>query len=62
VVAATTAVTLGIEMTRKFGMVGVCWSILITFTVHHLTLWLFSRGVHWKGTPAPSAIEELAAA
>jgi O-antigen/teichoic acid export membrane protein len=62
VVAATTAVTLGIEMTRKFGMVGVCWSILITFTVHHLTLWLFSRGVHWKGTPAPSTIEELAAA
>lgn len=55
VVAAGTAITLGIEMTRRFGMPGVCWSILITMTVHHLTLWMFSRGVHRKGLSAPPA-------
>jgi O-antigen/teichoic acid export membrane protein len=61
VVAAATAITLGIEMTRKFGLAGVCWSILITLTVHHLTLWLFSRGVHRKGTPAsPQPMDALA--
>jgi O-antigen/teichoic acid export membrane protein len=62
VVAAATAVSLGIEMTLKFGMAGVCWSIVITFTVHHIALWLFSRNVHWKGRQAPPAMEELEAA
>jgi O-antigen/teichoic acid export membrane protein len=61
VVAAATAVSLGIEMTLKFGMAGVCWSIVITYTVHHIALWLFSRNVHWKGRQAPPATEELEA-
>ncbi|MDP9172851.1 MAG: hypothetical protein M3O30_03180 [Planctomycetota bacterium] len=42
-VAAATAVTLGVMLTIKYGMVGVCWSIVITYAVHHITLWLFSR-------------------
>lgn len=43
VVAAVGAVTLGIVFTRQFGMAGVCWSIVITYALHHITLWLFSR-------------------
>jgi O-antigen/teichoic acid export membrane protein len=62
VVAAATAITLGIFMTIKFGMVGVCWSILITLAFHHVTLWLFSRGVHLKGKESAPALEVLAAA
>jgi O-antigen/teichoic acid export membrane protein len=42
-VAAAAAVSMGVVMTIKFGMAGVCWSIVLTYAVHHLTLWLFSR-------------------
>jgi glycosyltransferase involved in cell wall biosynthesis/O-antigen/teichoic acid export membrane protein len=42
-VAAIGAVTLGIAMTRAYGLAGVCWSITITYAMHHVTLWLFSR-------------------
>ncbi len=45
VVAAAAAVTFGIEMTRRFGLAGVCWSIVITYALHHVTLWLFSRNM-----------------
>jgi len=43
VVAAVAAVTLGVAMTKWYGMAGVCWSIVITYGLHHITLWAFSR-------------------
>jgi O-antigen/teichoic acid export membrane protein len=45
VVAAVGAVTFGIAMTKYFGLAGVCWSIVITYALHHITLWLFSRSM-----------------
>jgi O-antigen/teichoic acid export membrane protein len=45
VVAAVVAVILGITLTKQFGLAGVCWSISITYALHHITLWLFSRGL-----------------
>ena len=45
VVAAAGAVTFGIAMTHYFGLAGVCWSIVITYALHHITLWLFSRSM-----------------
>jgi O-antigen/teichoic acid export membrane protein len=59
VVAAVGAVTLGIEMTRHFGLAGVCWSIVITYALHHITLWLFSRSTTRSSTELPEP--ELAA-
>ena len=58
VVAAAGAVTLGIWMTRVFGLAGVCWSIVITYSLHHITLWLFSR----RTTASPAALPESAPA
>lgn len=55
VVAAVGAVTLGIVMTREFGLAGVCWSIVITYALHHITLWLFSRNMTRGRTPAPES-------
>jgi O-antigen/teichoic acid export membrane protein len=43
VVAALGAVTLGVLLTKLYGMAGVCWSIVITYGLHHITLWIFSR-------------------
>jgi O-antigen/teichoic acid export membrane protein len=45
VVAAATSLTLGIVMTRAYGLAGVCWSTVITYSLHHFTLWLFSRDI-----------------
>jgi O-antigen/teichoic acid export membrane protein len=53
VVAAIAAVILGITMTRRFGLAGVCWSIVITYGLHHVTLWLFSRPMMRDRTPLP---------
>lgn len=47
VVAAVAAVTLGVWLTLRWGMAGVCWSIIITYALHHITLWLFS--LDWSG-------------
>jgi len=47
-VAAVGAITLGVEMTRLYGLAGVCWSIVITYGLHHITLWLFSRNMKWR--------------
>jgi O-antigen/teichoic acid export membrane protein len=43
VVAAVGAVTLGVLFTKLYGMAGVCWSIVITYGLHHITLWIFSK-------------------
>jgi glycosyltransferase involved in cell wall biosynthesis/O-antigen/teichoic acid export membrane protein len=48
IVSAAGAVTFGIVLTHRYGLTGVCWSIAITYGLHHITLWLFSR---W-GDPA----------
>ncbi|MGD0139494.1 MAG: oligosaccharide flippase family protein [Tepidisphaeraceae bacterium] len=53
VVAAFAAVVLGITLTRRFGLAGVCWSIVITYGLHHVTLWLFSRPMMRDRTPLP---------
>ena len=53
-VAAVAAVTLGIGMTIKFGLAGVCWSIVLSYALHHLTLWLFSREM--KREPAAETV------
>jgi O-antigen/teichoic acid export membrane protein len=53
VVAAVGAVTFGIEMTRLYGLAGVCWSIVITYALHHITLWLFSRSMTRNRTEMP---------
>jgi O-antigen/teichoic acid export membrane protein len=45
VVAATSSITLGVLMTRAYGLAGVCWSTVITYSLHHITLWLFSRDI-----------------
>jgi O-antigen/teichoic acid export membrane protein len=42
-VAAAAAVSMGVWMTMKYGMTGVALSIVLTYAVHHITLWLFSR-------------------
>jgi O-antigen/teichoic acid export membrane protein len=42
-VAAAASVTLGIGLMARFGMTGVCSSIVLTYGLHHITLWLFSR-------------------
>jgi O-antigen/teichoic acid export membrane protein len=47
-VAAVGAVTLGVAMTKMYGLAGVCWSIVITYGLHHITLWLFSRNINWR--------------
>jgi len=46
VVSAVSAVVLGVIMFRLWGLTGVCWSVVISYGLHHLTLWLFSREVH----------------
>jgi O-antigen/teichoic acid export membrane protein len=56
-VAAVGAVTLGVAMTKMYGLTGVCWSIAITYGLHHITLWLFSRNMKW-----PNRIESEAEA
>jgi Na+-driven multidrug efflux pump len=56
-VAAVGAVTLGVAMTKMYGLPGVCWSIAITYGLHHITLWLFSRNMKW-----PNRIESEAEA
>jgi O-antigen/teichoic acid export membrane protein len=48
VVAATSTVVLGIAMTKLYGMAGVCWSIVLSYALHHITLWLFSRSMSRK--------------
>ncbi len=58
VVAAAGAVTFGIAMTKYFGLAGVCWSIVITYGLHHITLWLFSRSM--SASHDESAEPELA--
>jgi O-antigen/teichoic acid export membrane protein len=67
IVAALGAVTLGIALTRQFGLAGVCWSIVITYTLHHVTLWLFSRAsgadrgdvTHDRTLPEPELAAQL---
>jgi O-antigen/teichoic acid export membrane protein len=57
-VAAVGAVTFGVALTKMYGLAGVCWSIVITYGLHHITLWLFSRNIHWGGpTEAEAEIE-----
>jgi O-antigen/teichoic acid export membrane protein len=55
VVAAASSVTLGVMMTRAYGLAGVCWSIVISYGLHHITLWLFSREImnpaQWGAKP-----------
>jgi O-antigen/teichoic acid export membrane protein len=58
-VAAIGAVTLGIAMTRLYGLAGVCWSIIITYALHHVTLWLFSRDMKWRTRIEPDTTTEL---
>ncbi|MGD0463751.1 MAG: oligosaccharide flippase family protein [Tepidisphaeraceae bacterium] len=55
VVAAAAAVAFGIEMTRKFGLAGACWSIVLTYALHQVTLWLFSRCATRSGAQLPEA-------
>jgi len=59
-VAAFGAVTLGIAMTKWYGLAGVCWSIVITYILHHITLWLFSRDMKWRGAIEPDVETEMA--
>lgn len=60
-VAAIAATTLGVAMTKMYGLAGVCWSIVITYGLHHLTLWLFSRNIKWRGrSDAADSHTELA--
>jgi O-antigen/teichoic acid export membrane protein len=54
VVAAVSAIVLGVSLTRSFGLTGVSWSIVITYALHHLTLWLFSRQITSEKVGAPA--------
>jgi O-antigen/teichoic acid export membrane protein len=47
-VAAIGAITFGVALTKTYGLAGVCWSIVITYGLHHITLWLFSRNMNWR--------------
>lgn len=60
-VAAVGAVTLGVALTRMYGLAGVCWSIVITYALHHITLWLFSRNMKWRSQPESEADAEFEA-
>jgi O-antigen/teichoic acid export membrane protein len=60
-VAAVGAVTLGVALTKMYGLAGVCWSIVITYGLHHLTLWLFSRNMKWRTPTEAEAITETQA-
>lgn len=57
-VAALGALTLGIALTKMYGLAGVCWSIVITYGLHHVTLWLFSRNLNWKSRSEPQAAKQ----
>ncbi len=57
-VAAVGAVTFGVALTKMYGLAGVCWSIVITYGLHHITLWLFSRSIKWRSpTEAEAEME-----
>jgi O-antigen/teichoic acid export membrane protein len=65
VVAASGALIFGIWATKRFGMAGVCWSIVITYAMHHITLWLFSHDFlnakrQRKVTSLPEDLVEMA--
>ena len=47
-VAAVGAITFGVALTKMYGLAGVCWSIVITYGLHHITLWIFSRNMNWR--------------
>jgi O-antigen/teichoic acid export membrane protein len=57
-VAALGAVTFGVALTKMYGLTGVCWSVVITYGLHHITLWLFSRNTHWQDRAAAEAETE----
>jgi O-antigen/teichoic acid export membrane protein len=60
VVSAATAVTFGLALTIRFGIVGACWSIVLTYGLHHLTLWLFSLDTWKLASPSTRSIEAVA--
>ncbi|HTW94205.1 MAG TPA: hypothetical protein VMD30_05405, partial [Tepidisphaeraceae bacterium] len=59
-VSAVAAVVLGVIMLRLWGLTGVCWSVVIAYGLHHLTLWLLSREVHvGQEAVKPLSAEEI---